>query len=214
MRCSILVPPPSISLQMVFECPSSTALPPPAISHRLPWDVLIQSFESQRRAPVFPVTVIPTSNISCKHIAPPSFPTTYECRNRHNIPKPRGEIQKTYTWKDIGLEDDFRAINNMVKHEVDATLDTGVSYAANKLKNWKKMQIIRSKVSDAYPVLLGYVQQWPVDDMMKIRLKYKSERSRAARKGRVAETYAKLVASLASPNRTENPQVIDDVQSE
>ncbi|PPR05294.1 hypothetical protein CVT26_011617 [Gymnopilus dilepis] len=107
-----------------------------------------------------------------------------ECRK---IPKPQGEPGRPrsggYTLKKVlrGWGDDLKIITGFVKEQADLTLDTATCY---KSQPALAITAICETTAKRFPVLDKYENNWPVRDILKAHLKYKTAR-RGSRKARL-----------------------------
>ncbi|SJL18652.1 uncharacterized protein ARMOST_22249 [Armillaria ostoyae] len=153
---------------MVFQ--HGVAAPTPAITPRLLWDFVVVSFDTLHtdKAANSTPALSPASSVS---------PSVSSCSVQSltsgtKISKPKGVGAKSFKLEDI-LGNELAAIKSMIFEEVEKSLNTNLSYSTNKTRNKRKIDIIRAKAVDLHPILEQFSGLWPVDDLIKLRLKKK-----------------------------------------
>ncbi|KAK0436311.1 uncharacterized protein EV420DRAFT_1652611 [Desarmillaria tabescens] len=188
MRTRVRIPPPAITQRSSFSLFTASGVP---ITQRMGWDVVFGYFQGEhQREPTTSETAALRQILSSQPII------AIHANADGKIPKPKGEIHKAYSLADLRLDDELDNIRNFVNKKVEDSLDMTISFASNKNRHHREINSIHQAVhkqslSDAattdvpqaaiaFPILCKYKAMWPINDLIKLRLKYTSERARTA----------------------------------
>ncbi|KAK0438891.1 uncharacterized protein EV420DRAFT_1651237 [Desarmillaria tabescens] len=172
MRTRVRIPPPAITQRSSFSPFTASGVP---ITQWMGWDVVFGYFQGEhQREPTTSETAAPRQILSSQPII------AIRANADGKIPKPKGEIHKAYSLADLRLDDELDNIRNFVNKKVEDSLDMTVSFASNKNRHHREINSIHRAATIAFPILCKYKAMWPINDLIKLRLKYTSERAHAA----------------------------------